>query len=167
MTHFLVDQLRFSRRELVRCLDGISDEDARQRIMPMNCISWIIGHLATQEQYFWVYAGQGRVIDRELYKLVATGQPATTPPLDDMWNVWKEITAAADTYLDTLTAGTMTTYLEAEGKQMREPIGTMLLRNIHHIWFHIGEAHAIRQQLGHPDLPQFVGDMSGAGYRQK
>jgi hypothetical protein len=36
MTHFLVDQLRFSRRELVRCLDGISDEDARQRIMPMN-----------------------------------------------------------------------------------------------------------------------------------
>jgi hypothetical protein len=29
----------------------------------------------------------------------------------------------------------------------------------------MGEAHAIRQMLGHPDLPQFVGDMSGALYR--
>jgi hypothetical protein len=29
----------------------------------------------------------------------------------------------------------------------------------------IGEAHAIRQLLGYPDLPQFVGDMSQAVYR--
>jgi hypothetical protein len=28
-----------------------------------------------------------------------------------------------------------------------------------------GEAHAIRQMLGHTDLPQFVGDMSEALYR--
>ena len=27
------------------------------------------------------------------------------------------------------------------------------------------EAHAIRQMLGHGDLPQFVGDMSAAVYR--
>ena len=40
----------------------------------------------------------------------------------------------------------------------------MLLRNIYHYWFHMGEAHAIRQLLGHPDLPQFVGDMSEAVY---
>ena len=41
----------------------------------------------------------------------------------------------------------------------------MLQRNFYHYWFHIGEAHAIRQMLGHPDLPQFVGDMSTAIYR--
>jgi hypothetical protein len=35
----------------------------------------------------------------------------------------------------------------------------------YHYWFHLGEAHAIRQMLGHPDLPQFVGDMSRAVYR--
>jgi hypothetical protein len=34
----------------------------------------------------------------------------------------------------------------------------------YHYWFHTGEAHAIRQLLGHPDLPQFVGDMSQAVY---
>ena len=42
-------------------------------------------------------------------------------------------------------------------------------RGLHHrrilYWFHLGEAHAIRQMLGHRDLPQFVGDMSGVGYR--
>ena len=41
----------------------------------------------------------------------------------------------------------------------------MLQRNFYHYWFHIGEAHAIRQMLGHQDLPQFVGDMSSAVYR--
>ncbi len=36
MTHPLVTQLRFARSEFVRCLEGISDEDARHRIMPKN-----------------------------------------------------------------------------------------------------------------------------------
>jgi hypothetical protein len=53
MPHLLVDQLRFARRELVRCLDGVTDEEARRRILPMNCISWMIGHLANQEQFYW------------------------------------------------------------------------------------------------------------------
>jgi hypothetical protein len=35
----------------------------------------------------------------------------------------------------------------------------MLLRMIGHYWFHTGEAHAVRQLLGHPNLPDFVGDI--------
>jgi hypothetical protein len=35
----------------------------------------------------------------------------------------------------------------------------------YHYSFHTGEAHAIRQQLGQPDLPQFVGDMSKVLYQ--
>ena len=36
----------------------------------------------------------------------------------------------------------------------------------YHYWFHIGEILAIRQILGHPRLPQFVGDIDGrAPYR--
>jgi hypothetical protein len=37
----------------------------------------------------------------------------------------------------------------------------------YHYSFHTGEAHAIRQQLGHPDLPQFAGDISNALYRME
>ena len=46
MPHSLVTQLRFARSEFLRCLDGISEDDAARRLLPMNCISWMIGHLA-------------------------------------------------------------------------------------------------------------------------
>ena len=44
-----------------------------------------------------------------------------------------------------------------DGRPHDESIGTMLLRVIDHYWFHIGEATAIRQMLGHTNLPEFVG----------
>lgn len=165
MTHPLVTQLRFTRSELVRCLEGVSAKDGVSRIDPMNCISWIIGHLASQENSYWVRWAQGQKLAPDLHKLVGYGRPASTPPLDEMWDVWRTITTTADRYLDTLTPELMQTHLEWKGKPLEESIGTMLFRNIYHYWFHLGEAHAIRQMLGHTDLPQFVGDMSAASYQ--
>ena len=49
MPHPLVEQLRFTRSGFLRAIKGLSDADARKRILPMNCISWNIGHLAWQE----------------------------------------------------------------------------------------------------------------------
>jgi hypothetical protein len=164
MSHPLVTQLRFARSEFVRCLEGISDADARHRFEPMNCISWIIGHLAEQEHRYWLLLGQDRVLYPDLYKRVGFGKPATTPPLDEMWATWRAIAEAADPYLDTLTPDTLQTHFMWKDTPLEESIGTMLHRNIYHYWFHTGEAHAIRQQIGHTDLPQFVGDMSAATY---
>ena len=82
-----------------------------------------------------------------------------------MWEAWSTITQAADRYLIALNRGLMKDHLKRVGERRRENIGTMLMRNIYHYWFHIGEAHAIRQMLGHRDLPQFVGDISKAPYR--
>jgi hypothetical protein len=39
MAHPLVDQLRFARSEFRRGLEGFSDEEARRRFLPMNCLS--------------------------------------------------------------------------------------------------------------------------------
>ncbi len=177
MPHLLVAQLRFARSELIRCLEGVSAEDAVKRLRPadsvgptdsvraMNCISWIVGHLAFQEQTYWVEVAQGQQIATGLGKLVGWGQPASTPPLGDMWAAWRTVTAAADRYLETLTPETMMTHFERPGKPVPENVGTLLLRNIDHYWFHIGEAHAIRQMLGHQNLPDFVGNISVAAYR--
>ena len=82
-----------------------------------------------------------------------------------MWEAWTAVTAAADEYVDTITQETVVTHLEGEDGPVPEDVGTMLLRNMYHYWFHLGEAHAVRQMLGHKDLPQFVGDMSQALYR--
>ena len=164
MTHPLVTQLRFARSEFIRCLDGMSEEDGVKRLLPMNCISWIVGHLANQENGYWVFMAQGKALAPELRKLVGFGQPATTPPLAGMWTTWREVTATADAYLDTLTPDVLQTRLLWKGEPLDETIGTLLQRNIYHYWFHTGEAHAIRQMLGHPDLPQFVGEFGEAAY---
>ena len=145
-SHPLVAQLRFTRSEFARCLDGVSAEGAVRRLEPMNCISWIVGHLANQEHRYWVVWAQGQNLAPELQALAGYGQPASTPPLNEMWEVWHTVTGAADEFLNTVT-----------------PEG--LMRNIYHYWYHTGEAHGIRQMLGHGELPQFVGDMSKAFYR--
>ena len=163
--HPLVTQLRFARSEFLRCLEGVSAKNAIRRLEPMNCISWIVGHLANQEHRYWVLWAQGRELAPGLNELVGYGMPASTPPLGEMWAIWRTVTQSADHFLDTLTPSKLQTHVEYEGQRLDESIGTLLQRNLYHYWFHAGEAHAIRQMLGHRDLPQFVGDMAQAPYR--
>lgn len=164
MALLLVNQLRFARSELLRCLNGVSGEDAIKRILPMNSISWIVGHLANQENFYWVRMGRDLTLAPGLDDRVGYGKPASTPPLDEMWSIWREVTAAADVFLDSLNEEKLGIFFQWQGKPRPENVGTMLLRTTYHYWFHTGEAHAIRQMLGHKDLPQFVGNMSQALY---
>lgn len=161
MTHHLITQLRFARNEFRRCLEGVSDEDGVRRLEPMNCIAWMVGHLADQEQRYWLMLPQWKMIYPELNELVVFGKPASTPSLGEMWKAWREITEAADGYLDGLAEDKMMQHFEWRGSPLVENIGTLLLRNTDHYWFHTGEAHAVRQVLGHSDLPQFVGSFEG------
>ncbi|NOZ50098.1 MAG: DUF664 domain-containing protein [Chloroflexi bacterium] len=165
MTHPLVTQLRFARSEFGRGLEGVTPEEARQRFFPMNCLSWMVGHLANQENFYWLRLAQGSQLAPGLSDLVGTGKPASTPPWDEMWQAWHEITAAADAYLDSLQTSDLTQHLLWRRQPVPESVGTMLLRNIYHYWYHAGEAAAVRQLLGHTDLPQFVGNMATALYQ--
>ena len=166
MPHLLVTQLRFSRSEFVRALEDVSAEDAAVRLCPMNCISWTIGHLANQEQRYWLVRPQNRMLYPGLNDLVGYGKPASTPPLVEMWAAWREITAAADSYLDSLTPDALQLINKDPHPKVavNETVGTLLMRNIYHYWYHTGEALAVRQMLGHANLPQFVGDMGQAAY---
>lgn len=166
MTHPLVLQLRFTRSEFKRALAGLSDADARRRIMPMNCISWNIGHLAWQEQRYWLWRGQGQILLPQLNDLFAYGAPASTPPLDKMWSAWQTIINAADPWLDTLQTENLHESIIIDGVPNGYTFGTLLQRVIYHYWYHTGENMAIRQQLGHTGLPEFVGDIdTEAPYR--
>jgi uncharacterized damage-inducible protein DinB len=164
MAQLIVEQLRFTRRELMRCIEGVSEEDASQRLMPMNCISWIVGHLANQEHRYWVSLAQGKNVAPRLRELVGYGQPASTPSLLEMKATWQAVTAAADVYLETLTPAVMETCFIHNGSPVDENVGTLLMRNVYHYWYHMGEVASIRQLLGHKNLPEFVGDMSTAAY---
>jgi len=161
MPHPLVVQLRFTRSEWKRALEGLGDADARRRFGPMNCISWNIGHLAWQEQRYWLWRGQNTILLPEINQQFASGGPASTPPLDDMWAAWQAITTAADPWLDTLTTERLQAedHFTVDGQEWSFSFGSLMQRVIYHYWYHIGENMAIRQQLGQTNLPEFVGDI--------
>jgi hypothetical protein len=159
MAHLTVDLLRFARSELVRSLDGVTDEEGVRRFGSMNSISWMVGHLADQEQRYWLWRRGEPLVVPGLNDLVGYGKPASTPLLSEMWEAWRGITAAADPYLDSLTITDLQEFPLLNGKPIDESVGTMILRVNDHYWFHIGEAQAVRQMLGHTDLPDFVGDI--------
>jgi uncharacterized damage-inducible protein DinB len=166
MTHPLVDQLRFARSEFRRGIDGVTHEDAQRRFLPMNCISWNVGHLAWQEQRYWLFRAQNQVLEDRLNTEFAYGAPASTPALAEALRAWERITKAADRWLDAVTSETLQSRVVIDGQPSEFIFGSLLLRTIYHYWYHTGENAAIRQQLGHTGLPDFVGDIDAeAPYR--
>jgi uncharacterized damage-inducible protein DinB len=151
--------LRFTRSEFLRAVKGVEKEEARQRFLPMNCISWNIGHLAWQEQRYFLYYGQGKILLPEIQKNFAYGAPASTPALEEMLAAWHTITQAADPWLDSLTSAKLQEHAVSKGKPITPKYGNLLQRMIYHYWYHLGENMAIRQQLGHTHLPDFVGNI--------
>lgn len=156
MTSPLVDQLTFVHSELVRSMEGVTAAEAVQRFGPMNSLSWIVGHLADQEQRYFLTSQGLAMVAPDLNDLVGFGKPATTPPLDEMWAVWQAITQATAPVLSAMTNDDLLS-LPPMGGPRGGSNGTLLLRVITHNWFHIGEGQAIRQLLGHINLPPFVG----------
>jgi len=167
MAHPRVEQLRFARSEWQRGLVGLSEEDAIRRLPPMNSISWMAGHLAWHERLIWLRRAQGLKVEPALDG-VATGKPASTPPLIEMQAAWRRVVAAADVYLDRLTTADLELRLEFDDREVQPVVGTQLQTIAYHYWSHIGEASAVRQLLGHVDLPEWVGDLHGqAPYRRE
>jgi len=161
----LVDQLYFTRESWRIGLTGLTEREAETAFDPQNSISWMVGHLAAHEQTLWLKIAQGHELDTTV-NLCRPGQPAVNPPYDAMLAAWEQIIVAANTYLDALTPQDLQGFLTLNNEPMRESIGTMLHRLIYHYWYHLGELQAIRQQLGHTDLPQFIGRIpESAQYR--
>jgi uncharacterized damage-inducible protein DinB len=166
MSHPLVSQLRFTRAEFMRAVKGVADGEARKRFLPMNCLSWNIGHLAWQEQRYFLHFAQGQMPLPEINKKFANGAPGSTPPLREMLETWRTLTQAADPWLDALTTAKLEQEVVSKGKPFGTTYGNLLQRVIYHYWYHTGENMAIRQRLGHSRLPQFVGAIdSQAPYR--
>lgn len=159
MAHPLVDQLRFARSEFRRAVDGVSEADGARRLMPMNCISWNVGHLAAQEQRYFLTFAQDRQPYPKIDKAYSYGSPASTPSISEMVEVWEAITKAVDPWLDDLRSEAMLETVVIKGEMSSYTIGSLMLRVIYHYWYHLGENLAVRQMLGHVDLPDFVGDL--------
>lgn len=166
MTHPLITQLRFTRSEFQRALEGVSEADAQKRFLPMNCISWNVGHLAWQEQRYFLTFAQAKILRPDLNAQFAYGLPASTPSLAAMQDAWQNITRAADEWLDTVTTETLLRIHHNRENDWTTGFGNLTQRVIYHYWYHTGEIMAIRQNLQQTNLPDFVGDIdTQAPYR--
>ena len=159
MTHPLVEQLRFTRLEWLRGLEGISEEDGARHLGPMNCVSWTVGHLSWQEHRYFLERAQSRILFPELNTTYAYGAPMSTPALSDTLHIWQEVIQASAPYLDSLTTESLGSELLLQGKAVGQSVGSAMRRMTYHYWYHIGEIQAIRQMLGHSALPEYVGDI--------
>lgn len=168
MAHPLIDQLRFTRGEWLRGLEGVSADDAARHFAAMNCISWTVGHMAWQEHRYWLERAQGTVLYPELDKVYAYGAPASTPALGEMLAIWRDVSAKADPFLDGLTTAALLGDLPLNGQASGQSVGSAMRRTTYHYWYHTGEIQAIRQMLGQTNLPEYVGDIEEiAPYREE
>jgi uncharacterized damage-inducible protein DinB len=166
MSHPLVDQFRFTRSEWLHGLEGVREDDANRHLGPMNCISWTVGHLAWHEHRYWLERAQNKVLFPQLDEMYAYGAPMSTPSLEEMLTIWRKVTEAADPYLNALTTDSLLLELLRDGKPIGQSVGSALRRVTYHYWYHTGEIQAIRQMLGHTNLPEYVGDIeTEAPYR--
>ena len=161
--HPLVSQYNFACEEFERSLAGLTDEDISKRLPPSNNISWIIAHVTNHAQYLWVQCAQGKIVEPQLSELVKS--PNTAKPFAELMGFWRNVQTASNHFLETVTEENLDDYSTGEGRQFSETIGTSLLRITAHIWYHNGEIQVLRQQLGHTDLPQFVGNLDEVKYR--
>ncbi len=158
--HPLILQLKFTRSEFKRALAGLSEEDAVTRLIPMNCISWNVGHLAWQEQRYFLFFAQGLMPFPQVQEAFAYGAHASTPALREVLTYWRKITKAVDPWLESMTSDKLQEYaIGKDGKPTTRMFGNLLQRTIYHYWYHTGENLAIRQMLGHTNLPEFVGNI--------
>jgi len=131
----------------------------------MNCISWNVGHLAWQEQRYFCSSRKMRCRCRNqcLVRLRRSSQhPAASRDVDGVGCDHP----AADPWLEALTIEQLQAHVVIDGQPTPYLIGSLLQRVIYHYWYHAGENLAIRQMLGHTDLPEFVGDIDAeAPYR--
>jgi hypothetical protein len=125
----------------------------------MNSISWTVGHLACQEQRYFIHFPSGKMIIPGVQEKYAFGSPHSTPPLKEVLAAWRKITKAADKWLDTLTTRELLQYVELDGEKTTRMYGNLLQRVIYHYWYHTGENMAVRKILGHRGIGYFVGNI--------
>ena len=163
----VVAMLLVTRREFRRALRGIPEREAMVRVGGMNSVSWIVAHVAWQEDLFWRHLAQGLPSNARLAK-AQTGASPSVPDFQQALAHWREVTRATEAYLRNLSVDALATHGEApelgsENPLGEENLGTLVVRCLMHYWSHIGEISAIRSLVSIAG-PEFVGSLRDCRY---
>ena len=150
------------RRELRRAIEGLNDVDMEKRVGGINSVAWIIGHLAWQEQAYWL---EPRGLPLVSAQLADYGSGKTVPEQMDTFETlfaqWQKVTESSNDWLESLSTEDLKGHLKGRKSFEKENIGSLLMRVIGHYYLHIGQITVIRKILGY-NVPAFVGSQEGA-----
>lgn len=148
MRELLLYGLKATHARLQRCLEDLTDDEARTSPAGLSPIIWQAGHVATSD-----FALARRVDGRtespagyaDLFQM-GTGGEAPYPPLAD---VRREVDRAQQV-LETL-AGAVPLETPVDSRNYRN-VGEMLVFAIYHRGYHVGKAATLRALLKKPRL---------------
>ncbi len=149
MTVMVSQQLAATYDRLKRCLDDLTDDEARRVLAgKLTPITWQIGHLAVIDSIFVQRGGGSSTLPpryADLFK-VGTGGHADYPPLSEVWTVFD---GAHRALVKVAAEANYSTPVES---RPYANIGEMFIFACHHRGYHLGKITTLRALLGKPRL---------------
>ena len=117
----------------------------------LNAGSWIVAHVAQQQEAYWCTGAQGLEPDAWLAGLdVGFGSEPSVPDYAESLAAFGRVRARAIPYLRSLRDGDLDAVMEPFGRG--QTVGDLLVRSVGHLFVHTGELATIASLVGAPDM---------------
>jgi hypothetical protein len=146
MTHALIGQFLLTNDQVNKYYFDLSDDDIKAVFKPINCIGWLIGHMALGN-YQFLFKNIGNVIPEDA-KLYGNGQPHSTPDKNFILNMWEDSADNLKKWIINVSDDDLINNMTGKMKDEKVNLGTDLSRMMFHTWNHLGEIASVRQLLG-------------------
>lgn len=146
MTHALIGQFLLTNDQVKKYYLDLSDDDIKAVFKPINCIGWLIGHMALGN-YQFLFKNIGNDIPEDA-KLYGNGQPHSTPDRDLIINMWEDSADNLKNWIINVSDDDLINNMTGKMKDEKVNLGTDLSRMMFHTWNHLGEIASVRQLLG-------------------
>lgn len=125
--------------------NDLSNQEGKKIFKPMNCISWMIGHLACINYNIVARNSKNRSIP-DINDKFGNGSPHFQPEILDVISLWETSVRECFAFLDQMEEEDLKNKIS--DSKMNFNLGTDISRLTFHAWNHMGEIAAVRQFLG-------------------
>ncbi len=148
-------QLRLQDRLFLNCLDGMSDEAARQRLTTeTNNVTFIAVHLIDARYYLAKQLGSGMAHPfGDVFENVRGIEAMPYwPPLESVRMAWEAVTAEVNAMLEGISEDDLSTKTAARFPVDDKTLLGTLAFLVHHEAYHIGQLSLLRTAVGLPAM---------------
>ena len=140
--------------ELERIAGALPTPGQGRAIGRLNAGSWVVAHVAQQQEAYWCTGAQGLEPDEWLAALdVGFGSEASVPDYHEALEAFARVRARSIPYLRSLRDEDLDAVMEPSGDSGGAPtVGDLLVRAVGHVFVHTGELATIASLVGAPDL---------------